>query len=126
MSDSIASEFSTFLYLLLDTDRCRYFDDSKKLMSLVKEASEPDLSKTERGNRVTRVSDFCRDLVRRLEDDKKGNYQYRIPLAVREIALPALDIQVKLGILGNFELAVRRFERPGSETGSWPRKSDAA
>ncbi|MFA5185392.1 MAG: hypothetical protein WC551_02805 [Patescibacteria group bacterium] len=126
MTDSVASEFSTFLYLLIDSDGCRYFDDAKSLISYVKKASESDLGRNERRSRINGLSDFCRDLIRRLEADRNGNYQYRIPLAVREFSLSTLDHSAKLGLLGNFELAVRRFERPGSEVGRWPDKTTAA
>jgi len=112
MTDQVCSEFSTFLYLLVDADGCRYFDDAKRLMRLVKHASEEGLDRAERRKRIDGLSDYCRDLIRRLEADGQ-EYRYRIPLAVREMGLSTLDASVKLILLGNFEQAVLRFERPG-------------
>lgn len=111
MTDAVCSEFATFLYLLMDSNGCRYLDDAKRLMKCVKDASEEGLKEYDRKSRIGDLSDYCRNLVRRLEADGQ-DYRYRIPLAVREMGLSTIDQPIKLILLGNFALAVLRFERP--------------
>ncbi|MBI5654618.1 hypothetical protein HZC53_03135 [Candidatus Uhrbacteria bacterium] len=123
MSDSVSSEFSSFLRLLAGDNHCAYIEDAKKLMKSVRSASEQDLSQGERKKRLDALSGLCRDLVRRLDEDRTMDYRFRIPISVREMSLMTLDLNVRLALLGNFEIAVWRFEHP--EPYRRPKCSDA-
>jgi hypothetical protein len=121
MTNPVCSEFSSFLRLLIGENKCRYFDDAKRLMRLIRDAAEYGLSKSERQTRINALSDMCCNLVRRLEADRSMDYSYRIPDSVRKMGIRTLDPLAKLVLLGNFELAVARFERTGKEQ---PRQSE--
>lgn len=120
MTDQTRYEFSSFLRLLTGENKCRYIDDARSLRSKVKEASASEIGQPERRRRIDVLSDFCRELVHRLDTDRTFEYRYRIPCAVREMGLPTFDHTTKMLYLGSFELAVRYFENPNSERGRWP------
>ncbi len=120
MSDTIATEFSSFLRHLMYEHELRFFDTAKDLMRLVKSSAETGLSSQARQERIVRLSDFCRKLIRDMENDRASNLRYRIPLSIREFSLTTIDEKVKLRLLGEFELAVRRYENPDAGRGRWP------
>jgi len=120
MTDQVSSEFSSFLRLLMHENPNRYLDDAKTLIKMVKEASVDGLDFAKRQKCIDALTDHCRELVRRLDNDHLLHHRHSIPMAVREFGLSTLDRTVKMILLGSFELAVRRFERPNAERGSWP------
>lgn len=115
MTDSVSSEFSSFLRLLIHEKDCRFFDEAKKLIRLVKSANECGLPRDERDRRMAALSDYCRLLIRLLEDVRDSDFRYRIPLSVREMGLSTLDAQSRLILLGCFQMAVQRFEHPDKD-----------
>lgn len=126
MSESVSSEFSSFLRLLTNDNDCRYLDDAKRLTRRVKEASESGLSLFERRRRIESLSVVCRELIFALESDRSLDYRYRIPLAVREMSLSSRGVPAKLILLGNFEIAVRHFEKPDVSRPGWSDNPPAA
>lgn len=119
MLDSVSSEFSSFLRMLSGENSYRYIDDAKRLMKAVKEASEAEISRQQRQSRMDALTNLLRDLVRKLDDDLSMDYRFRIPIAAREMCLFTLDPTLRLARLGEFELAVRRFEHPEKPRPRW-------
>lgn len=125
MTDSMSSEFTSFLRLLAEDNGSRYLDQAKVLMAQIKRAAEHGLASSERQGRLDALAEYCQHLIRDLEADQSHDYRYRIPRVVRDFGIPGLTLHARLIFLGCLEQAVMRFERPDGAR-FWPSGKPAA